>query len=429
VTESPAENPPGVLAAAVGTTWAGNYAFTAPRLVEARTIDEVQELIAAGGRVRALGTRHSFTDLADTTGTLVTVTGIDPDIRIDADAGTVTAGAGTRYAVVASTVAEAGFALHNMGSLPHISIGGAIATGTHGSGDGNGNLSTAVRAIEYVNAGGERVTARRGDPDFKALPVGLGAYGVVVRLTLDLQPGYLIRQDVYSGLRWDTVLRDLDAVTGAGYSVSLFTRDWAADEIPMAFVKRRLEVDGVPEDEWLGAHRRTDQVQIFDTPDPNATLQGRLGPWFEGLPHFRIDSLPSAGAELQSEWFVSRADAPAAIEAVRSVADRVAPVLLVSEIRTIAADGLWLSEAYRRDSVALHFTWIDDAPAVSRAVDAVEEVLAPFGARPHWGKVHHFDAGEIARVVPRAGDARAVFERLDPDGVFTSAALERVGLR
>ncbi|GAA2075191.1 FAD-binding protein [Pseudolysinimonas kribbensis] len=411
-----------------GSTWSGTHRFAAPRLVEARSIEEVQRVVAAGGPMRALGTRHSFNDLADTEGTLVTVTGIDPDIRIDADAGTVTAGAGIRYAEVAAAVGEAGWALHNLGSLPHISIGGATATGTHGSGDRNGNLSTAIRAIEYVDHRGELVTARRGDPDFEALPVGLGAYGIVVRLTLDLQPGYLVRQDVYAGLPWSTVLSDLDSVTGAGYSVSLFTRDWAGETVPMAWVKRRLDVDGVP-DAWLGAHRRAEQVPIFDLPDPNVTLQGRLGPWYEGLPHFRVDSTPSAGAEIQSEWFVGRGDAPAAIEAVQAVAGRIAPVLQVSEIRTIAADELWLSEAYQRDSVALHFTWADDAEGVARAVDVVEEAIAPFGARPHWGKVHHFDAAAIARVVPRAADARRVFERLDPDGVFAGPALRRLGLR
>ncbi len=411
-----------------GTTWSGTHRFAAPALVEARTIEEVQAVVRAGGPVRALGTRHSFTDLADTEGTLVSVTGIDPDIRIDRDAGTVTAGAGARYGVVAAAVGAAGLALHNMGSLPHISIGGATATGTHGSGDRNGNLATAVREIEYVDARGERVVAHRGDPDFDALPVGLGAYGIVVRLTLDLQPTYLIRQDVYGGLAWETVLGDLDAVTGGGYSVSLFTPDWSGDGPKLAFVKRRLEVDGVP-DEWLGAHRRAEQVPIFDSPDPNVTVQGRLGPWFEGLPHFRVDSTPSAGAEIQSEWFVARDVAPDAIRAIQRVAGRFAGTLLMSEIRTVARDRLWLSEAYERDAVALHFTWADDAEPVARAVDVVEEALAPFAARPHWGKVHHLDAEAIARVVPRAADARVVFERLDPDGVFSGPHLRRLGLR
>ena len=418
----------GPVSTAAGSTWSGTYAFRAAGLVEARSIGEVQQLVRAGGRVRALGTRHSFSDLADTDGTLVTVTGIGPELRIDAEAGTATIGAGTRYGVAAAALGQAGWALHNMGSLPHISIGGATATGTHGSGDGNGNLSTAIRAIEYVDARGELVTTRRGDPDFDALPVGLGAYGIVVRLTLDIQPAYLVRQDVYGGLRWETVLDDFDAVTSGGYSVSLFTPDWDGDAVAMTWVKRRLETDGVPA-EWLGARLRAEQVPIFDAPDPNVTLQGRLGPWFEGLPHFRIDSQPSAGAEIQSEWFVDRADAPDAIRAVQAVAERFAGTLLMSEIRTIAADRLWLSEAYERDSVALHFTWNDDVDAVERAVDVVEEAIAPFGARPHWGKVHHLDAEGIARVVPRIADARAVFERLDPEGVFSSPSLERLGVR
>jgi alditol oxidase len=413
---------------AAGSTWSGTHDYPASRLVEARSVDEVQELVRAGGRVRALGTRHSFSDIADTTGTLVTLTGIDPGIRIDAEAGTVTAGAGTRYGVVAAAVGAAGWALHNMGSLPHISIGGATATGTHGSGDRNGNLSTAIREIEYVDHRGELVTARRGDPGFDALPVGLGAYGIVVRLTLDIQPTYLIRQDVYTGLPWDALQTDFDGVFGEGYSVSLFTPDWSGGSVAMAWIKRRLEHDGVPET-VLGATLRTGQVPIFDTPDPNVTTQGVLGPWFEGLPHFRVDSQPSAGAEIQSEWFVAREDAPAAIEAVRSVAGAFAGVLLMSEIRTIAADELLLSEAYGRDSVALHFTWTDDVAAVERVVDVVEEAIAPFGARPHWGKVHHLDRAAIERVVPRLADARAAFERLDPDGVFTGPALERLGVR
>jgi alditol oxidase len=415
-----------------GSTWSGTYRFTAPQLVEARTAAEVQDVVRAegraGGRVRALGTRHSFSDLADTTGTLVTVTGIDPDIRIDAEAGTVTAGAGTRYGAVAAAVGAAGWALHNMGSLPHISIGGAIATGTHGSGDGNGNLATAVRAIEYIDARGEAVTARRGDADFDALPVGLGAYGVVTRLTLDLQPFYRIRQDAYLDLAWSRVLDDLDAVTGAGYSVSLFVRDWTADEVSLAFVKRRLDAD-LAVDTWLGARRRLEQATIVEAADANSTEHGRLLPWFEALPHFRVDSVPSTGAEIQSEWFVDRADAPAAIGALRAIGSRLAAALQVSEIRTVAADRLWLSEAYERDAVGLHFTWTDDVEAVARAVDVVEEALAPFAARPHWGKVHHADTAAIARVTPRLADARAVFERLDPEGVFSAPSLERIGVR
>jgi xylitol oxidase len=411
----------------IGATWAGTHRFAAPRLVEATSIEEVQELVAAGGAVRALGTRHSFTDLADGDGTLVTVTGIAPDIRLDETARTVTVGAGTRYGIAAAWLGERGWALHNMGSLPHISIGGAIATGTHGSGDRNGSLSTAISAIEYVDHRGERVTVRRGDPDFDALPVGLGAYGIVVRLTLDVQPAYSIRQDVYGGLPWSTLLGDLDAVTGAGYSVSVFT-NWLGDTIDKVFVKRRLDADEAPE-EWLGARRRHEQVPILEAPDPNTTPQGVLEPWFRTLPHFRLDSTPSNGDEIQTEYFVDRRVAPDALRAIRAMGERIAPHLLVTELRTIAADTLWLSGAYERDAVGIHFTWANEPDAVAALLPGIESALAPFDARPHWGKVNLFDGEAIARVTPRLPDARAVFERLDPEGRFSGPALRRLGVR
>jgi xylitol oxidase len=411
----------------VGATWSGTHRFSAPRLVEATSVEEVQELVAAGGPVRALGTRHSFNDLADGDGTLVTVTSIPPAIELDEAARTVAVGAGTRYGVAAAWIAERGWALHNMGSLPHISIGGAVATGTHGSGDRNGSLSTAVAAIEYVDHRGELVTARRGDPDFDALPVGLGAYGVVVRVTLDVQPSYSIRQDVYGGLPWSTLLGDLDAVTGGGYSVSVFT-DWVGDTIDKVFVKRRIEADEAPE-EWLGARLRHEQVPILETPDPNTTPQGALVPWHRALPHFRLDSTPSNGDEIQTEYFVDRGVAPEALRAIRGLAERIAPHLLVTELRTVAADALWLSGAYERDAVGIHFTWRNEPEAVAAVLPDVEAALAPFDARPHWGKVNLFDGAAIERVVPRLADARAVFERLDPEGRFSGPALRRLGVR
>ena len=411
-------------------TWAGTYTFTAPRLVEATSIDEVRDLVAAGGRVRALGTRHSFNDLADTTGTLVTVTGVPADPVLDEGARTVTVGAGTRYGVLATWLEERGWALHNLGSLPHISIGGAVATGTHGSGIENGVLSTAVAALTYVDAGGELVTIRRGEPDFAGVVVGLGAYGVVVRVTLDVQPSYRVRQDVFHGLPWDALLDDLDGVLGAAYSVSVFTT-WDEPTLDQTWRKTRLDgSDDVP-DTWFGVARDpSSEGFLVAGSEENLTPQGGVpGPWSQRLPHFRLDSTPSNGDEIQTEYFVERRRAADAIRAVRTLAPRIAPVLLITELRAAAADDLWLSPAYERDVVALHFTWKNRADDVHALLPAIEAALAPFDARPHWGKFHGMSADAVARVTPRLADARAMFERLDPRGVFTSAHLERLGLR
>jgi xylitol oxidase len=415
----------------VTTNWAGTYVFAAPRLVEARTIDEVRDAVRAGGRVRALGTRHSFNDLADTSGTLVSVTGIPADPVLDEASATVTVGAGTRYGVLAAWLEDRGWALHNLGSLPHISIAGAVATGTHGSGNGNGALSTAVRGIEYVNASGELVAARRGDPDFAGLVVGLGTYGIVARVSLDIQPSFRVRQDIYRGMPWEAYLAELDAVMGAAYSVSIFT-DWLGPTIGQAWRKTRLDgdVDRVPET-WLGAARDRHAAQsLFDEVDDNLTRQGgEPGPWSERLPHFRLDSTPSNGDEIQTEYFVDRAVGAEALRAIRSLGERIAPHLLISELRTVAADDLWLSGAHGRDTLAIHFTWRNEPDAVRGLLPDLESALADFDARPHWGKLNSLNPETVARVTPRLPDARQLFERLDPGGTFSNAHLERLGVR
>jgi xylitol oxidase len=392
--------------------WAGTHVYTAPNIVAASTVDEVKRAIAAGGKVHALGTRHSFTDLPDTTGTLLDLAGLTGGFALDTTASTVEVAAGTRYGELALWLDERGYALHNLGSLPHISVAGATATGTHGSGNANGVLTSAVRGIRYVGADGAVREVRQGEPCFDALAVGVGAFGVVVSLTLAVQPSYRARQDVYQDVTWDAALDRFDEITGAGYSVSVFTR-WEPDLLGDVWVKTRLDAD--------------------DDPVPDALLDGSrvvdANPWMERLPHFRLDGKPSFGDEIQSEYFVPRSDAPAALRAVRELAPSIQPVLFVSELRTAASDDLWLSGAYQRDFLAIHFTWHNDDAGVRAVLPLVEQALAPFGARPHWGKLHLFDAAAIARVHPRVADARAVFDRLDPERRFANAHLERVGVR
>jgi alditol oxidase len=409
-------------------TWSGTYRFTARQVIAARTIDDVRRAVAAGGRVRALGTRHSFNDLADNGATLVTVTGIPPDPVLDETSRTVTVGAGTSYGVIAAWLQERGWALGNLGSLPHISIAGAIATGTHGSGSCNRILSAAVAGLEYVDADGELRHARRSDPGFDGMAVGLGAFGIVVRVTLDIEPSYLVRQDVYAGMSWDRVLADLGSVMSAGYSVSLFT-DWSGESL-QAWVKRRLaEPEDATPEKLFGAHRDLGPPRLADAPVDNLTVHGVAGPWSKTLPHFRADVPPSIGDEIQSEYFVDRRRGAEALDAVRRLARLITPALFVSEIRATAPDRLWLSGSYDRETLAIHFTWRNRPGQVDTAVREVEAALAPLGARPHWGKVSHVQSGQPELLYPRLHDARALFERLDPEGRFSNRRLERLGVR
>jgi len=413
--------------------WSGTYQFTAHDVITARTVDEVQQTVAKakadGGRVRAIGTRHSFNDLADNGATLVSVAGIAPDPEIDEAKGTVTVGAGTSYGALAAWLQDRGWALGNLGSLPHISIAGATATGTHGSGSGNQVLSAAVTGLQYVAADGELRQADRSAPDFAGLPVGLGAFGIVVRITLDIQPSYLVRQDAYTHLPWDRTLEDLDAIMDAAYSVSLFT-DWSGESLHAAWVKRRVAdaTAGIPE-EFFGARRDPGPVRFIDTPADNLTVLGVAGPWAQRLPHFRLDSTPSNGDEIQSEYFVDRRHGAAALAAVRREAAKITPALLVSEIRATAPDGLWLSGSHQRETLAIHFTWRNAPDQVNAVLKHVEAALEPFAPRPHWGKVSHVTAAQVTERYPRLADARDLFERLDPDGRFSNQRLERLGVR
>ncbi|HEV2345883.1 MAG TPA: D-arabinono-1,4-lactone oxidase [Actinocrinis sp.] len=416
------------------TNWAGNIEFRAERVHRPQTVAELRELVAASAGVRALGTGHSFNRIADTPADLVSVAGLPRVIEIDTAAATVTVSAGLRYAEVAERLNQAGYALPNLASLPHISIAGACATGTHGSGDRNGGLATAVAALRIVGPGGEPAElSRRDDPErFPGAVVGLGAFGVVTELTLELLSSFEVAQYVYEGLALDVLAERFDAVFGAAYSVSVFT-NWADGDGAVWLKTRHESGEGAPQSlldvlgpKWLGA-RPADGPRhpIPGMPAGFCTVQGGVpGPWHERLPHFRPDFTPSSGEELQSEFLLPRAAAPQAIAALRGLADRIAPVLQISELRTIAADDLWLSPAYGRDSVAFHFTWVADTEAVTPVLAAVEERLMPLGARPHWGKLFTTPPQQLADQYERWDDFRRLLLAQDPEGTFRNAFVD-----
>jgi xylitol oxidase len=398
--------------------WAGNLTFSAVRLTHPASLDELCELVVASDQVRALGAGHSFSAVADTTGTLVRLDRLPPIIDIDASSLTATVSAGLRYSDIVATLDAEGFALANLASLPHITVAGAAATGTHGSGDRLRNLADAVVALRIIPADGEPVWLRRGDPDFPGAVVALGALGIVTDVCLRVEPAFEVAQEVRLDVPLDEIAESWDEVFAAAYSVSAFTS--YGDGRANVFLKHRAGAAGSG---WSGGRTAKAPVHPIPVGDPAACTQqlGVPGPWYERLPHFRADAVPSAGNELQSEFFVARPDAPAALEALRGIADRVAPVLQISELRMVAADDQWLSPAYGRDCVAFHFTWIRDTPSVLPVVEAVEKALLPLGARPHWGKVSTAETSEIVSRYPRAAQFASLRRRFDPAGTFANA--------
>ena len=413
--------------------WAGNLSYRATVVEHPSSIDEARALIAQSRRVRVLGTRHSFNDIADTDGTLLSLDQMPVEIEVSESRDAVRVSGGARYGDIAPVLEEQGLALASLASLPHISVAGAVATGTHGSGDQIGSLSSAVRAITILTASGEIRRFTRGEVDFDGAVIGLGALGAVLDVTLDVEATYQVAQHVYEHPNWDAVLAEFDAVTGAGTSVSVFSTWQRTDAADQMWIKQRLPDGRAGERAALAARLG---AAVADRPrhpilgvDPSAASEqgGVAGAWFQRLPHFRLEFTPSAGAEIQSEYLVPRADAIQAIEAVRSLADRIAPVLLVSEVRTVRADNLWLSSSYEADAVGLHFTWKRDEAAVRAVLPELEAALAA-SARPHWGKVYVLDGAEVRSRYPRWSDFAALRASIDPERRFVNEYLERLGL-
>lgn len=401
--------------------WAGNVRYAARAFHRPTTTDELRRLVAGSTRLRAVGSGHSFNRLGDTDGDLVSLAGLPQTVEVDHERGQVTVSGAMRYGDLARQLHTQGYALANLASLPHISIAGAVATATHGSGQTHGNLASAVAALELVTADGDLLPVDRDSDRFAGMVVGLGALGLVTRVTLDVVPAFELRQYV----RLDLDREALDEALGSAYSVSVFT-DWRTPRLREVWRKQAADQPPPPAD-WLGT-TAADQPRhpVLGMPPENCTPQlGEPGPWHERLPHFKLGFTPSSGDELQSEYHVPRTAAADALAALDDVAHLIAPVLLVCELRTVAADELWLSPNHRRDSFVVHFTWIDDTAAVLPVVAAVEERLAPFAPRPHWGKVFVTDPAELAVRYPRYADFAALLADLDPKNKFQTDLLNR----
>ncbi|WP_320778979.1 FAD-binding protein [Streptomyces sp. CRN 30] len=405
------------------TNWAGNITYTAKELHRPHTRAALRALVADSARVRVLGSGHSFNAIAEpgADGVLLSLAELPPEIDVDTAARTVRVGGGVRYAELARVVDAHGLALPNMASLPHISVAGSVATGTHGSGVTNGSLASVVREVELITADGTTVTIARGDERFGGAVTSLGALGVVASLTLELEPAYEVEQHVFGEL---PLTAPLDEALAAAYSVSLFT-DWRAPGFRQVWLKRR--VDGPPVRFPWAAPATEKQHPVPGMPAENCTEQfGVPGPWHERLPHFRAEFTPSSGAELQSEYLLPREHAADALRALDAVREVMAPVTQTCEWRTVAADAQWLSPSYGRDTVAVHFTWVEDTAAVLPVVRRVEEALDGLAARPHWGKVFTTAPARLRELYPRLDDFARLVAEVDPAGTFTNAFVRDV---
>ena len=410
--------------------WAGNLTFGSSQIQTPETVEQLQELVAGNRKVKVFGSRHSFNDVADTCGTHISLDQLPQEVTVDEDNGTVTCPASMTYGQLGPIIDDEGRALRNMASLPNVTVAGASATATHGSGDTNANLSAAVVGMEVVTADGALRTLSREEEGqaFDGMVVNLGGLGVVSAVTLETVPAFSMQQELYEEMPVAELYDNFDAIMSSSYSVSIFT-DWRSGTVNQVWLKRRLledETSGI-EDDFFGAVPAPVQrhpVTHFP-PDPCNPQMGIPGPWHERLPHFRVDGLPVEGNELQAEYFVPRHHAVAALQAVEPFGDEMADLLWISEVRTVAADRLWMSPARETPVVGIHFTMNRDWPALRRLLPRIEQVFTPFDVRPHWGKLFRIPAGQVQSAYPRLVDFLELLDDFDPEGKFRNAYLDR----
>ena len=406
------------------TNWSGNLTYGTDHLEEASSLDQIRSVIKSNTKLKVLGSRHCFNTIADSQHHLLSLKPMR-EISLNSTAKTVSIQPGVTYGQLGPYLDERGFALHNLASLPHISVAGACTTATHGSGEKNANLASAVSALEFLNAEGDLIKLSKSDGEpFNAAVVGLGAIGVLTSLTLTVEPTYKVRQYVYQNLPLAQMKSNFDAIQAAGYSVSLFT-DWQNSNIREVWIKARAPF-AAPQ-EFFGAKLATHNLHPISELSPeNCTEQlGIPGPWYERLPHFKMGFTPSAGKELQSEYLIPRRNAVDAILAIERLRNQITPHLLISEIRTIAADDLWMSTAYHQPSVAIHFTWKPDWPAVKALLPAIERELAPYAARPHWGKLFTMKPADLQSRYEKLPDFIRFARKHDPSGKFRNTFLDQ----
>ena len=410
--------------------WARNLEYSTENFQYPEYARDIQGLIKGSKNLKIIGTRHSFNRIADNPNTIVSLEKIKPLYILDKENLTVTVDGNVKYGDLAEYLHTNGYALHNMASLPHISVAGSCATATHGSGVKNANLSSAVVALEMINAAGDVVKASRKEtPEtFAGMVVGLGALGAVTKVTLKIVPTYNIRQDVYQNMPLAEIKKHFDEVMSAGYSVSLFTT-YAKENINQVWVKRKVEGDIKIKlaSEWFGSTIATKNLHpIEEISAENCTEQmGVAGPWHERLPHFKMNFTPSSGEELQSEFFVPYQEGASALAAVFELYEKITPHLLISEIRSIAADDLWMSPCYQQDCVAIHFTWKQDWAAVKQVLPLIEAKLAPFKARPHWAKLFTMSPSSIQSRYKKLNDFKDLMKKQDPEGKFRNEFLDK----
>lgn len=407
--------------------WVGNLQYNSKKYFQPERVGQIQELVKNSKRIKTLGSRHCFNSIADCDETHLSLAKMNKMLAIDENEMTVTIEGGAQYSDFCVELNEAGFALPNLASLANISVVGACATATHGSGVNNQSLASSISEIELVDGNGGIITlSRQKDAEkFNGVVVNIGAIGIVTKLKLDIEKSFQVRQDLFENLSIEQLAENFDEITSSGYSVSLFTN--FQKSIRVMNIKRRIDenISDLPK-EFFGATAAKESINSRGIPDTNRSPQmGVSGCWFECLPHFKFSKQLIQGEEIQSEYYVERKNAVEAILALEEISNIIFPQIIVAEIRSIKADNHWLSPFYRGDSVGIHFSWKLNEREVMKILPEIEKVLAPYKPIPHWGKLFTISREELHAYYPKMSEFIGLCEEFDPNGKFRNEYLNK----
>ncbi|MFI6261698.1 D-arabinono-1,4-lactone oxidase [Micromonospora sp. NPDC051006] len=423
------------------SNWAGNQRGTATTILRPARTDDVAEAVrvarAAGNRIRVAGSGHSFTAIALADDQRMELAALDTGVRVDAERRLVTVPAGMTLRALNDLLARHGLALPNLGDIDAQTIAGAISTGTHGTGGGYGCLSTFVEALTLVTGTGEvlRCSTEENPDVFAAARVSLGALGVLVEVTLRCEDAFVLHAHERPA-PLDTALAELPELIEAHDHVEFYWFPYTArvqvktnDRVPthdrpLSRLRGWLDDEFLANTVFAGACRLGRAVPAL-APGISAVSARTLTERRYTGRSDQVFCTPRRVRFVEMEYGLPRAALGEALDALRRIVDGLPfKVLFPVEVRFTAADDIWLSHGYGRDSVYLAVHQYVGMP-YEPYFAAFERVAAELGGRPHWGKLHGRDAASLAPAYPRWSDFLAVRDRLDPDRVFTNPHLTR----
>uniref|UniRef100_A0A915D0Y3 FAD-binding PCMH-type domain-containing protein n=1 Tax=Ditylenchus dipsaci TaxID=166011 RepID=A0A915D0Y3_9BILA len=413
--------------------WGGNFNFSTQDIKYPTTTAGVQQLVKeCKGKIRPVGTRHSFSEIANTNDTLICLVHMNLILSVDPSVPSVTVQAGITYTDLIPFLQSIGLAIPMMASLGEISIAGAINTAVHGSGAGIGNLATQVLGLQMVLADGSVVQYSKGqnDTELAAATVGLGALGIVTQVTLQAQPTYNLAINVFENMDMSVLDTQLYNITHSGYAINMWSTFGTPGVLDQVWITTKVDSNGVNAygnvSQLYGAPAATAQSSPIAALPPTYVVpqMGIVGPYYERLTDYDLGLSGQEGQQTQSEYYVDFDDFVPALKALQTLSAEINAVVYVALFRITEKDELWMSPQYKKTTMAIHFSWQPKLDQVMALLPKIEAALAPFNPIPHWGKLYTLKPEQYLPLLPKYPEWREQVELHDPTHKFRNKWLE-----